>query len=429
MPADPIDIVLVTIGSAGDLFPFLRIGTVLRDLGHRVSFVAPWLHQPYVEQAGLPFYGLDIDESVLDDPDLWHAIRGFGVVWRATRPAMAQVQAIVGPLLGGPRSLLIAHPLALPEADLVRAAHPGVTVVAAILAPQNLPTVHDPLMVGPRRMPAWVPHGVRRLMWKSVGKFVLDPVALPGINAARRHRGLAPVPGLLQHLATAPDLTVLLFPAWFAPPLPDWPQPLLQADFALYDPNPAAAMVPALQAFLAAGPAPLVFTHGTGNRQASAYFAAARDATLQLGRRAIFLTPHAEQVPADLPSEILWQDYVPLRALLPHAAALMHHGGIGTTAEALRAGTPQLIIPLAHDQFDNAERVKALRVGARLDAARVSAPRMAAALSSLLASPGLAQHCQQVAGHVDQGARFERACEAMLAAGLASVLTSGRQRS
>jgi rhamnosyltransferase subunit B len=409
-----MDIVLITIGSAGDLFPFLRIGTVLRDLGHRVSFVAPWLHQPYAEQAGLAFHGLDIDEAVLDDPDLWHAIRGFGVVWRATRPAMAQVQGLVAPLLTGPRSLIIAHPLALPEADLIRAAHPGVTVVAGILAPQNLPTVHDPLMVGPRRMPAWVPHGARRLMWRGVDKFVLNPVALPGINAARRAGGLAPVLGLLQHLAEVPDLTLLLFPAWFAPPLPDWPQPLLQADFALYDPNPTAALSPALQAFLAAGPAPLVFTHGTGNRQASAYFAAARDATLQLKRRAVFLTPHAAQVPSDLPSDILWQDYVPLRALLPHAAALMHHGGIGTTAEALRAGTPQLIIPLSHDQFDNAERVKSLGVGARLDATRVTPARLAEDLDKLLHAPALMVQCRQVASCFDDGARFQQTCAGLL---------------
>lgn len=409
-PAAPVDVVIVTIGSAGDLFPFLRIGCEMRALGHRVHVVAPWLHQPYVLQAGLPFSGLDIDEAVLDDPDLWHALRGFGVVWRATRPAMAQVRAIAAPLLAGPRSLLIAHPLALPEADLLRAAQPGVTVVGAILAPSNLPTVYDPLMVGPRRMPAWVPHGARRLMWKAVSRFVLDPVALAGINADRRAQGLAPAPGLLQYLAAVPDLTVLLFPAWFAPPQPDWPQPLLQAGFTLYDPHPTAPLSSGLQAFLDAGPAPLVFTHGTGNRQAGAYFLAARDAAMQMKRRAIFLTPHAQQVPGGLPPTILWQDYVPLRALLPHAAALMHHGGIGTTAEALRAGTPQLIVPLAHDQFDNAERVKALGVGARLDATRLTATRLAAALDTLLQAPGLAGRCRQVAARFDQGGHFRDAC-------------------
>jgi rhamnosyltransferase subunit B len=117
-----------------------------------------------------------------------------------------------------------------------------------------------------------------------------------------------------------------------------------------------------------------------------------------------------------LPPEILWQDYVPLRALLPHAAALMHHGGIGTTAEALRAGTPQLIIPLSHDQFDNAERVKALGVGARLDATRVRADRLADVLDGLLAQPDLAERCRHVAARFDDGVFFEEACAAMLQA-------------
>lgn len=413
VPADsmPIDVVIVTIGSAGDLFPFLRIGTVLRDLGHRVSFIAPWLHQPYVEQAGLPFHGVDIDEAVLDDPDLWHAIRGFGVVWRATRPAMAQVQALATPMLASPRSLLIVHPLALPEAALIRARRPGVTVVAGILAPQNLPTVHNPLMAGPYRVPRWVPRSARRLMWHGVGKYVLDPVGLAGVNAARTAQGLAPVPGLLQHLGSAPDLTMLLFPAWFAPPQPDWPRPLLQADFALYDPNPSAALPDALASFLASGPAPLVFTHGTGNRQAAAYFAAARDAAVQLQQRAIFLTPHAAQVPPALPPTILWQDYVPLRALLPHAGVLIHHGGIGTTAEAFRAGVAQLVVPMSHDQFDNAERVRTLGAGARLDATRLDAHRLTRALAAL---PRAADRCQVLAAGIDEGARFDAACAALV---------------
>ena len=87
-------------------------------------------------------------------------------------------------------------------------------------------------------------------------------------------------------------------------------------------------------------------------------------AAQRLGRRAVLLTPHREQVPASLPPDMLWLPYVPLRTLLPRAAALVHHGGIGTTAEALRAGVPQVIVPLAYDQFDNAARVEALAAGA-----------------------------------------------------------------
>jgi rhamnosyltransferase subunit B len=156
-----------------------------------------------------------------------------------------------------------------------------------------------------------------------------------------------------------------------------------------------------------------VFTHGTGNTQAAAYFRHACAAAALLGRRAVFLTPHREQVPADLPPSMLWQDYVPLRALLPHAAALIHHGGIGTTAEALRAGTPQLVVPLAHDQFDNGARVTALGVGASLPAGRLNEDRLVRALGHLLAAPGLDERTRAVAARFPPGGGIDKMCDAL----------------
>ncbi|KQV49089.1 hypothetical protein ASC93_13580 [Massilia sp. Root335] len=401
------------MGSAGDLFPFLALALALRARGHRVSFLAPEQHGPWVRPTGLPFTGLPADEAVLRDPDLWHPTRGFGVVWRATRPAMARIVPFVEALPAGERCVLLAHPLALPEADLCRAVHPGVRIAATYLAPANLVTVHDPLLVGPWRVPAWVPLAARRRFWRWVGKRFVDPVALVDVNAARVARGCAPVATLVDWIAAVPDLSLTLFPDWFAPTQPDWPQPLVRGDFPLFDPNADAPLAAGLQAFLQAGAAPLVFTHGTGNTQAAAYFRAACAAAARLARRAIFLTPHRDQVPPDLPPTMLWQDYVPLRLLLPHAAALVHHGGIGTTAEALRAGTPQLVVPLAHDQFDNGARVAALGVGASLPAGRLNDARLARRLDALLAAPGLAERTRAVAQRCQPRAGVDRMCAAL----------------
>ncbi|RZA34876.1 MAG: hypothetical protein EOP92_13370 [Lysobacteraceae bacterium] len=113
--------VVVTIGSAGDLFPFMRVALALREQGHRVTMLGPSQHGPYVAPTGLDFHGLPADEAVLDHPDLWHPTRGLAVVWRATRPAMAQVPAFVAALPPEERIVLLVHPLALPEADLCRA--------------------------------------------------------------------------------------------------------------------------------------------------------------------------------------------------------------------------------------------------------------------------------------------------------------------
>jgi rhamnosyltransferase subunit B len=403
--------VVVTIGSAGDLFPFMRVALALREAGHRVSMLGPVQHAPFVEPAGLAFHGLPADEAVLDHPDLWHPTRGLAVVWRATRPAMAQIPAIVAALPHDERVVLLAHPLALPEADLCRARRPGLKVAALYLAPSNLPTVHDPLMLGPYLVPRWVPPGARRWLWRRIGKALIDPVALPDVNAARTSLGLAPVASLIDHIVRVPDLSVTLFPEWFAPTQPDWPRPLARTGFPLYDPSPQAELSPEVARFLEEGAKPVVFTPGTGNRQAAYYFRCALDACARRGLRAILLTPHRAQLPAQLPTPVLWQEYVPLRALLPHVAALVHHGGIGTTAEALRAGIPQVVVPLAHDQFDNAARVRALGVGASLRAARLTSRRLEEGLAEVVDNKGIDDACRQVAavcGPAELGALCER---------------------
>lgn len=410
-PSGKVHFVVVTIGSAGDLFPFMAMALALRARGHRVSFLAPEQHAPYVKDSGLPFVGLPADPAVLADPDLWHPTRGFGVVWRATRPAMANIVPFVDALPAEEAVALLVHPLALPEADLCRARRPDLRVAAAYLAPQNLPTVHDPLLLGPWPVPRWVPLGLRRWLLERLAAVFIDPVALQDVNAARRARGMPAVNGMLEHLFAVADLSVTLFPAWFAPTQPDWPRPLYRADFPLFDPKPDAPLSPALETFLTQGDGkPLAFTHGTGNLQARAYFGHAARVVQKLGRRAIFLTPHREQLPAQLPPSILWQDYVPLRRLLPHLALLAHHGGIGTTAECLRAGTPQLVVPLAHDQFDNAARVRALGVGASLPAAKLDEGRLRQALAAILEDDGVARRAREVAQRFAPGQALQDLC-------------------
>ncbi len=398
--ASTTHVVIATYGTAGDMYPFLRLATALKQRGHQVSVLAPDMHEALVVQAGIAFrpFGSRAEYlTAIEDPDLWHPRKGFEVVWASTRGHLRALHDFVATLPSQEPCLLIAHPLMLPMAALARVPRPELRIVGAYLAPGNLRTVHNPLTMGPLRIPAWVPLSLRRRLWAAIDRRMIDPVAVPDINRERRNMGLPEVSNLFAHMGSVADLSLTLFPSWFAPHAPDWPQPMVVGDFTLYDPNPTHALSPELQAFLDAGPAPVVFTPGSAQQHAARYFVDALRVAQRLKQRAVLLTSHREQVPEVLPSGVIWQAYAPLHALLPRVAALVHHGGIGTAAEALRAGVPQVVAPMAHDQFDNAARIEALGVGRVVSPGRAWARALAAALRHSLTSPTVHERCQATA--------------------------------
>ncbi|MGH9462710.1 MAG: RNA-binding domain-containing protein [Vicinamibacteria bacterium] len=121
-------------------------------------------------------------------------------------------------------------------------------------------------------------------------------------------------------------------------------------------------------------------------KRAGDFFRTSIEAATRLGRRAILLTQYREHLPAHLPPGVVSFPYVPFAAVLPRSAAIVHHGGIGTIAQALAAGTPQLIRPMAHDQPDNAARAKRLGVALTVSPDRYSPDQAAHSLRRLLTS-------------------------------------------
>lgn len=128
----------------------------------------------------------------------------------------------------------------------------------------------------------------------------------------------------------------------------------------------------------------------------------ALEALKRLGRRGLFITPHLAQLPDPLPPSVIWQAHVPFSSLLPRVAAVVHHGGIGTTAEAFRAGTPQLIVPFAYDQFDNGLRAKRLGDADVLLAKRLSVWGLQKKLAQIVDSNDVKRACRTIAQRMDQ---------------------------
>jgi len=236
----------------------------------------------------------------------------------------------------------------------------------------------------------------------------MNATTLPSLNAARAQYGLPPVTHFFRHMLDTPDASTGLFAPWFGPKQVDWPANFVDGDFPFQHGAASAPLAPELEAFLAQGDAPIVFTPGTGHQHAAEYFRTALAVLQRLGRRGLFMTPHQAQIPGDLPDSVLWQAHAPFSTLLPRAAAVVHHGGIGTTAEAMRAGIPQLVVPFAYDQFDNGWRVKRLNVGGILLAKRLTVRRLQRELKRLVAAPDVAQSCQQAAHRMQRSPGLSR---------------------
>jgi UDP:flavonoid glycosyltransferase YjiC (YdhE family) len=188
-----------------------------------------------------------------------------------------------------------------------------------------------------------------------------------------------------------------MFPAWYGPPQPDWLPQIRLTGFPMFDgvatPKPLDEDLPA---FCRAGEKPVAFTFGTGVPHATHLYHASVEACRLLNLRGIVLTKHAAQLPSPLPPTVRHVPFAPFRELFPRCAAVVHHGGIGTVAKCLEAGVPQVILPIAYDQKDNAVRVKRLGTGDWVRAGRASGPRIAE-LVKRVATPEVKVRCGAIA--------------------------------
>jgi UDP:flavonoid glycosyltransferase YjiC (YdhE family) len=245
-------------------------------------------------------------------------------------------------------------------------------------------------------------------------KRFLDPLYTVPFNRIRHDLGLPPVKRIWHGWIHEADLLLGLFPEWFAERQSDWPAALQLTGFPLDDHGKDAPLPDELNAFLQAGEAPIGFTAGTANATSHKFFATSVEVCRSSGRRGIMLTQNAAQLPASLPSNVLHVPYAPFKALLPRLAAFVHHGGIGSTSEALRAGVPQLIRPMAYDQFDNASR--AVRLGvAREILPRLYKPKaVTKVLAELVDNENVRAHCQKIAKKLATEDGIARACDEIL---------------
>jgi rhamnosyltransferase subunit B len=403
-------VLISCIGSAGDVHPFLAIAKALQQRGHAVELLTSPFFRERIEAAGIPFVPIGTVEDYergVADPRIWDGMRGFAAMWEAMRPALGdaydQVMARVTA-----DTVLVGSSLAW--SSRCAQEKTGLRAATVHLAPSLMFSAIDPPVwpgVGALRyLPRWCVKAVQR----TGERLVLDATVAPGLNALRAEFGLPPVRRIVSTWQNSPDLVINAFPSWFAEPQADWPRQSVTTGFPRWNASSGTASGPALDDFLGAGPAPIGITPGSAMAHGRGMLARAFSACEALGRRAVIVTPYRDQLPAMLPDFAFHASYVPFDLLLPKLAAFVHHGGIGTTAQCLHAGTPQLVTPFAHDQFDNAARLRRLGVASALrPTAKVA--KWVRALDRLTNDERVAAAC----GRVAQASRHGEPGEVLIA--------------
>lgn len=353
--------ILSAPGSRGDVNPMVALGQELKRRGYDVEIS---LAEPYVtvaESAGLNSHSLISRRrmnEILADPSMWSLLRGMrkvvsGVAAEFTRPHFDMVHSLYRP----GETVLISHPLDF-ASRIFRDLEPDVPLVDVHLAPVMLRTPPDPPRLTSWKFEPTHRRRTSRLSYWFGDKLILDPILRGPINRIRAELGLQNVDRIMNHWWLSPDRVLAFYPDWFAPRVAESCPVLRHVGFPLHDGTDEPFDVPT--------DLPIAFTGGSANWHTQKFFGCAADACRQLNVGGLLLTPTHDCMPDSLPPNVRPQSYAPLGKLLPHCRAIVHHGGIGTTSQALSAGLPQIIRPMAFDQHDNAARISKLGCGVTL---------------------------------------------------------------
>lgn len=404
-------ILLTTVGTLGDLHPFIAIGLALQRRGHHPVLAVPEDHVAKTRAAGLDAV------AVLPSFDEIRKRMGLGEDDAVKRVMANQTYLLEQVLLPWLESSTAALDDVVGDVDVmvgslfvfgaaIIAEKRRVPLVSVILQPMAILSVHTPPKTSDFWMLIQAPGGPIGVRWNRLAYGFMRKVLRfrygRKIDEVRAYHGLGPAcdPSMFD-VSKKTALTLCCYSPVFGPPQKDAPANTEIVGFPVYDSQggDAEAPDPELEAFLADGPPPLVFTLGSFAVYAPGdFYEEAAAAAKLLDARAVLLT--GEKTSLRSSGDILVRPYAPHSTLFPRAAVIIHHGGIGTTGQALRAGKPQLVVPHMGDQADNAHRIRKMGLGLVLKARRFNARRAAPMIASLLDVPEYRVEAERIGARV-----------------------------
>ncbi|MBA3668986.1 MAG: glycosyltransferase family 1 protein [Sphingomonas sp.] len=389
---------LTTIGTLGDLHPFIAIGLALKERGFSPLLAVAEDQEAKARAAGLdtvailPSFESIRREMGISKEDavrlLMSSQREF--LERILLPSLASCTRALDEVSADAEAI-IATPFVF--AAPIIAEKRAIPLIIAVLQPMAMLSSYDPPSTPDFWMAKQAPVGRAGALWNgavyATMRQFLKRFYSQQLDAVRIEHGLD-AEGAADMLEPQRKAALVLgcYSKIFGPLPADAPGNTKIVGFPFFDRRVGGkeVLVPVMSDFLRDGPAPVVFTLGTFAVDGAGRFYEQATATARsLGVRAVMLM--GEKSDASVDGTIIRCGYVPHSLLFPHAAVIVHHGGVGTTGQALRAGKPQLIVPHMGDQSDHARRIERMGLGLSLKANRFTAARAVPILRKLLRTP------------------------------------------
>ncbi len=394
--------ILSAPGSRGDVNPMVAIGSELRRNGFDVVISLPENYAHVAEAAGLmvePIISRTDFDEMISNPNVWKPMTGARTILRdAVGRFIEPHLKVISKYHRPQRTVLVSHPLDF-ASRIYRDTDTTTPLVGIHLSPVMVRS-----STNPPRLSAWWfepsrPPWLMTAGYAIVDYAIADRFLSPTVNTTRKRLGLPRVSRILDRWWLSPDLILGMYPKWFGELRPackgDWQTcgfPIVRESID----------VPSLEN--SATRDAIFFTPGTAHKHAAPMFLNAIAACRLIGKSCILGTSFPEQLPTPLPSHVTATGYTPLDPLLRSCAAIVHHGGVGTTSMAFATGCPQLVCPMAFDQFHNADRIEYLGTGriAKCNPwihSDKEVRKLAEALSRLTESAETRRRCDELASH------------------------------
>jgi UDP:flavonoid glycosyltransferase YjiC (YdhE family) len=385
----PRKIVIATYGSRGDVQPLLALALALRKRGHEASLAGPPEYAEWVESYGCGYrpFGTNFKDFARTFPDV-HSVRAAVLMVRflrrETKLHFKQLPEVIqgaDMVLGASLTFGLAT-----VAEAMDIPHRFVT-----FCPQLLRSAHHPPIVAPNHN---LPRIVNRLLWRLASLFdVFNGRAI--INRERKRLGLKTIDDFWDYLMGDPVI-VASDPVLGSPP-DDVKQRWFQTGYFHLAQN--GDIDRDLEAFLQSGPPPVYIGFGSMPNSSPEKLAGLLRGVVGASNNRFIIAKGWTNLHFPVTSKnVFVLNGAPHDRLFPRTAAVVHHGGSGTTATAARAGTPQIVVPHALDQFYWANRIRSLGLGPDpIPRFRLTAGRLRKAIAECVGNDAMMRNARDVA--------------------------------